>query len=81
MTIVVAAASPDGIVLAADSRTTLTYAGSDRHRITTDSAEKVFDLGSKFAVATYRDRSTRPSDHQWRDERVRRIRGRQVPRG
>lgn len=52
MTIVVGAASHDGIVLAADSRTTTTYSGSDRHRIGTDTAEKVFDLG-RFAVATY----------------------------
>lgn len=50
MTIVVAAASPDGIVLGADSRTTL----SDglRHRISTDAADKVFALGD-FGVATY----------------------------
>ena len=53
MTIVVGAASPDGIVLAADSRTTLTWEKSERHRIATDSAEKVFELRGKFAVATY----------------------------
>jgi hypothetical protein len=53
MTIVVGAASPDGIVLAADSRSTQTWAKSDRHRIATDAAEKVFNLGDKFAVATY----------------------------
>jgi hypothetical protein len=51
MTIVVGAASPDGIVLAADSRTT--SEDTTRYRIGTDSAEKVFDLGGKFAAATY----------------------------
>ncbi len=50
MTIVVAAASPDGIVLGADSRTTLI--DGQRHRISTDAADKVFDLGN-FGVATY----------------------------
>ncbi len=50
MTIVVAVASPDGIVLGADSRTTLSF--GQRHRISTDAAEKVFDLGG-FGVATY----------------------------
>src|SRR5438094_10580956 len=51
MTIVIGAASPDGIVLAADSRTT--YVDGDRHRIATDSAEKVFELFERFGVATY----------------------------
>lgn len=51
MTIVVGAASPDGIVLAADSRTTLV--DGHRHRISTDAADKVFDLNSTFGVATY----------------------------
>lgn len=51
MTIVVGAASPDGIVLAADSRTTLS--DGVRHRISTDSAEKVFELNDSFGVATY----------------------------
>lgn len=51
MTIVVGAASPDGIVLAADSRTTLS--DGMRHRISTDSADKVFELNQKFGVATY----------------------------
>jgi Proteasome subunit len=51
VTIVVGAASPDGIVLAADSRTTLS--DGQRHRISTDVADKVFELNSKFGVATY----------------------------
>ena len=51
MTIVVGAGSPDGIVLAADSRTTLI--DGKRHRIMTDSAEKVFELHERFGVATY----------------------------
>lgn len=51
MTIVVGAASPDGIVLAVDSRTTLS--DGQRHRISSDSADKVFELESGFGVATY----------------------------
>lgn len=51
MTIVVGAASPDGIVLAADSRTTLN--DGQRHRISTDTADKVFELNGKFGVAIY----------------------------
>jgi hypothetical protein len=51
MTIVVGAGSPDGIVLAADSRTT--WIDGQRHRIMTDAAEKVFELHSRFGVATY----------------------------
>ena len=50
MTIVVCAASPDGIVLAADSRTTST--DGQRSRVVTDHAQKVFEIGS-FGVATY----------------------------
>lgn len=51
MTIVVGAASPDGIVLAADSRTTLS--DGQRHRISSDSADKLFELNNQFGVATY----------------------------
>jgi hypothetical protein len=51
LTIVVGAASPDGIVLGADSRTT--YLQGDRHRISSDAADKVFELGEQFGVATY----------------------------
>lgn len=51
MTIVVGAASPDGIILAADSRTTLS--DGDRFRIASDAAEKVFELAERFGVATY----------------------------
>src|ERR1019366_5570050 len=51
MTIVVGAASPDGIVLAADSRTMLMYE-NQRTRISTDAAEKVFELHGRFGAAT-----------------------------
>ncbi len=56
MTIVVGIATPDGIVLATDSRTTLTIDAADpssRTRISSDSAEKVFLLCDRFAVATF----------------------------
>ncbi len=57
MTIVVAVATPDGLVLAADSRTTSfpDGGGSNRTRIASDSAEKVFLLCNRFGVATYGD--------------------------
>jgi hypothetical protein len=51
VTIVVGVASPDGIVLAADSRTTMSE--GQRHRISTDAADKVFEIGNTFGVATY----------------------------
>lgn len=51
MTIVVGAASPDGLVLAADSRTTMI--DGSRHRIATDAADKIFALNKAFGVATY----------------------------
>jgi hypothetical protein len=51
MTIVVGAASPDGIVLGADSR--MTYTEGARHRIGSDAADKVFELGERFGMATY----------------------------
>lgn len=51
MTIVVVAASPEGIVLAADSRTTNTR--GDHHRVSSDSTHKVFDLGGIVGIATY----------------------------
>jgi hypothetical protein len=50
MTIVVCAASPDGIVLAADSRTT--SSDDRRSRVVTDHAQKVFAI-HRFGVATY----------------------------
>lgn len=53
MTIVVACASPEGIVLASDSRTTERY-GSHR-RVTSESAHKVFEAGGRIGVATYGD--------------------------
>jgi len=58
MTVVVGVAAPDGIVLAADSRTTSFPAGAApdaRHRIASDSTDKVFTIGDRFAVATYGD--------------------------
>jgi hypothetical protein len=58
MTIVVGIGSPDGLVLAADSRTT--HVEGDRHRISTDAAEKIFALNDPdgeqaYGVATYGD--------------------------
>ena len=51
VTIVVAAASPDGIVLASDSRTTM-FAGG-HHRVASDYTRKVFALPSGIGVATH----------------------------
>jgi hypothetical protein len=51
MTVVVAIAAPDGIVLGSDSRTT--WIEGEHHRITTDTARKVFALHDRFGVATY----------------------------
>lgn len=52
MTIVVGAASPDGLVLAGDRRAT--YFDGNHHRIASDYAQKVFALGD-MGVATYGD--------------------------
>jgi hypothetical protein len=52
MTIVVGVAAPDGLILAADSRTTLELAGA-RTRIASDNAQKVFLLVERFGVACY----------------------------
>jgi hypothetical protein len=49
MTIIVGITTPDGVVLASDSRTTRSAA--DGHRIISDSAQKVFQIGP-FGVAT-----------------------------
>ena len=56
MTIVIGLAAPDGIVLAADSRTTRFPDGvaeDARHRIVSDSADKLFAACERYAVATY----------------------------
>jgi Proteasome subunit len=50
MTIIVGVASPDGVVLASDSRTTSTE--GDRYRIRSDTAQKVFAVDRRFGVAT-----------------------------
>jgi hypothetical protein len=58
MTVVVGVAAPDGIVLAADSRTTNFPDGMGdqaRYRIITDTADKLFTIRDRFAVATYGD--------------------------
>jgi hypothetical protein len=58
VTIVVGVATPDGIVMAADSRTTyfLTEGESQSHyRIASDTAEKLFTVRGRFGVATYGD--------------------------
>jgi hypothetical protein len=52
MTIVVGVTTPDGLVLAADSRTTL--GDGERHRIASDSAQKIFPVG-RMGVATVGD--------------------------
>lgn len=51
MTIIVATAAPDGIVLAADGRTTLI--NGRRHRIASDHTRKVFAPFPGIGVATY----------------------------
>jgi hypothetical protein len=51
MTVIVGAAAPEGIVLAADSRTT--FQDGDHHRVLSDAAQKVFGLFDRYAVATY----------------------------
>lgn len=51
MTIAVAVAAPDGMVLAADSRST--HSDGDHHRIATDTAVKLFAIGDRVGVATF----------------------------
>lgn len=50
MTIVVGVATPEGLVLAADSRTTVS--NGDHHRIASDNAQKVFAVAG-MGIATY----------------------------
>jgi hypothetical protein len=52
VTIVVGVATPEGLVLASDSRATL-VSDNDRHRIASDSVQKVFRIGGRFGVANY----------------------------
>src|SRR5665213_380664 len=54
MTIVVGVAAPDGMILAADSRMTLTWENG-RHRIVSDSGQKVFAVRESVGIATYGD--------------------------
>jgi hypothetical protein len=54
MTIVVGVGAPDGLILAADSRTTYLWDGG-RHRVASDSAQKLFPICEKIGVATYDD--------------------------
>src|SRR5687767_1156356 len=57
MTIVVGVCAPDGIIIAADSRITQ-FTGDDtdgRHRIRSDTAEKVFIVCGRFALASWGD--------------------------
>ena len=51
MTVVVGVAAPDGIILAAESRTTNMFENG-RHRIISDTAQKLFPVG-RIGVATY----------------------------
>jgi hypothetical protein len=53
MTIVVGVAAPDGLVLAADSRSTRVYDGTHHHRVATNTAQKVFSVCSCYGVASY----------------------------
>ncbi len=50
MTIVVAVATPEGLVLGGDSRST--YAMGDHHRIASDYAQKIFTVG-EMGIATF----------------------------
>src|SRR3954452_9907710 len=49
MTIIIGITTPDGVILARDSRTPEGHDGG--HRIISDSAQKVFEVG-RFGVAT-----------------------------
>lgn len=51
MTIAVGVACPEGLVVAADSRSSVL--GPAGFRVATDYAHKVFDVGGQFAVATF----------------------------
>jgi 20S proteasome alpha/beta subunit len=51
MTIIVGIASPEGLILASDSRATW-VAESNQHRIVSDSVQKVFKV-DRFGVASY----------------------------
>ncbi|HTB50221.1 MAG TPA: hypothetical protein VK701_04525 [Solirubrobacteraceae bacterium] len=51
MTIVVASAAPDGIVLASDSRTT--QRRGDHHRVASNAAQKVYDAWGRIGLAAY----------------------------
>ena len=53
MTLVIGLATPDGLVLAADSRTSTWPDDTPRMLVSSDNAEKVFVLGGRFGVATY----------------------------
>jgi hypothetical protein len=50
VTITVGVTTPDGLVLAAESRTT--FAENERHRIVSDSAQKVFQVGHMGVAAS-----------------------------
>jgi len=51
MTIAVGVACPEGLVLAADSRSS--FLSANKFRIATDYAQKVFEIGSRFVAVTY----------------------------
>jgi hypothetical protein len=53
VTIVVGVATPEGLVIAADSRSTLL--NGQHHRVASDNTMKVFSVCSRLAVATYGD--------------------------
>lgn len=51
MTIAIGVACPEGLVFAADSRSSLLSA--NKFRIATDHAQKVFEIGTRFAAVTF----------------------------
>lgn len=51
MTIAIGIACPEGLVFAADSRSSLLSA--NKFRIATDHAQKVFEIGNRFAAVTF----------------------------
>lgn len=51
MTIAIGVACPEGLVFAADSRSSLLSA--NKFRIATDHAQKVFEIGDRFAAVTF----------------------------
>jgi hypothetical protein len=71
MTIVVASAAPDGIVLASDSRTT--QSRGNHHRVASDASPKVFEAWGRaglvaYGIATIGEDSIRTVIQAWLDQ-------------